>query len=317
MGTVTDARIAGWQKEAGIERRTRQGVGRAVAPSIRIDPGHRVGTSGIRDGDGYWHGSDALEGTIDNLIACAQRVTNDADLCPNGLEDHPGIIMKDTTALDLGDDGDGVLEGVPAVVQDTTISESTFTNFGDKTWTDLKARTQFSVGTTGGNTVVAPEASYNGDGSCNTADLNNWGHEDPQDPCGNLFRIVLTKGDVDLESGYGQGILIIDWDDATNTGGEIDFEDGMHFNGIVLGRGCVEVQRGATVQGSVFVDGTYFNDDLCDPDKALDLNAGSEILYSSCAVERAIENTGMTGFGTSGGGGFSLLTSRAFAQLPR
>ena len=31
--------------------------------------------SGIRDGDGYWHGSDALDGTVNNLVAVWERLT--------------------------------------------------------------------------------------------------------------------------------------------------------------------------------------------------------------------------------------------------
>jgi hypothetical protein len=64
------------------------------------------------------------------------------------------------------------------------------------------------------------------------------------------------------------------------------------------------------------VDGNYFNEDLCDPDKALDLNADGRVQYSTCAVERAITGAGLEGFGQTGAG-YKPLATRAFAQLPR
>ena len=115
---------------------------------------------------------------------------------------------------------------------------------------------------------------------------------------------------------YGQGILILDWDDATLQGSEIDLEDGMVCNGIILGKGCIEVQRESVLNGAAFVDGNYFNDDLCTPDMLLDINSEGTVQYSSCAVERAIKGAGLEGFGEAGAG-YSLLKTRAFAQLSR
>ena len=90
----------------------------------------------------------------------------------------------------------------------------------------------------------------------------------------------------------------------------------MVFNGIILGKGCIEIQRGSVLNGAAFVDGTYFNDDLCSPDKALDLNDDGNLQYSTCAIERAIKGADLEGY-SSEGVGYSLLATRAFAQLPR
>jgi hypothetical protein len=61
MGMMTEAVIAAWQKRAGIEPATGRraelldNMSRAAYELIRLSELER---SGIRDGDGYWHGSD-------------------------------------------------------------------------------------------------------------------------------------------------------------------------------------------------------------------------------------------------------------------
>ena len=233
-------------------------------------------------------------------------------VCTNGLEDVPGLIMKD---MDQLDQQDGIVDGVPPLVEDTTISESTFSDFGDKTWEDLKAWANFIVD----EYDLTPEPSYiNNDEDCDTSDRFNWGSPDADDPCFDYFPIILIQDQVHAEAGYGQGILILDWDVGSSLGSEIDLEDGMVFNGIILGKGCLEIQRGSQMNGAVFMDGNYFNDDLCDPDKVLDVKEEGGLQCSSCAIERAIRLSGLDDFGEGGeGSGYSLLASRAFAQLPR
>jgi hypothetical protein len=61
MGQMTDARIAAWQAKAGIEPATGNRakilseLSDACFEAIKIIELER---SGIRDGDGYWHGGD-------------------------------------------------------------------------------------------------------------------------------------------------------------------------------------------------------------------------------------------------------------------
>lgn len=67
MGTITDTNIATWQQKAGIEPAKAGAAERLCELSreaydlIRIIELER---SGIRDGDGSWHGSDPLGGTV-------------------------------------------------------------------------------------------------------------------------------------------------------------------------------------------------------------------------------------------------------------
>jgi hypothetical protein len=63
MGVVTDQRIADWQQHAGIVPASGEranvlvALSKAAYEAIQIIELER---SGIRDGDGYWHGSDVI-----------------------------------------------------------------------------------------------------------------------------------------------------------------------------------------------------------------------------------------------------------------
>ena len=232
-----------------------------------------------------------------------------AGVCTNGLEDGPGLIIKDAGDLDLQN---GIVDGVPPIIEDPTISDSTFSNFGDKTWEDLKAQADHTVD----QYTIHPAPSYLFNGDCDTTDPENWGSPDPNNACFNYFPIILIQDQVHAEDTYGQGILILDWDEATQLGSEIDLEDGMVYNGIILGKGCLEIQRGSSLNGAAFMDGTFFNAGLCTSDDPLDVKEDAVLQYSTCAIERAIRGAGLEDFAESSAG-FTLLETRAFAQLPR
>ena len=71
MGSVTDARIAGWQKAAGIEPATgkrAEALAELSRRAYRLIQVIELERSGIRDGAGSWYGSDVLGGTI---VGCA------------------------------------------------------------------------------------------------------------------------------------------------------------------------------------------------------------------------------------------------------
>ena len=67
MGQMTDATIAAWQETHGIKPATGaraeklRKLSRQAYELIRII---ELEMSGIRDGDGHWHGSDPLDGIV-------------------------------------------------------------------------------------------------------------------------------------------------------------------------------------------------------------------------------------------------------------
>ena len=101
MGAVTNAAIAKWQEEAGIEPARGdladmlKRIADLAAELISITA---LEASGIRDGDGYWHGSDALGGTVLELSDAWQQYDQDQRKLSEGR--RLGDIEKAERAFD-------------------------------------------------------------------------------------------------------------------------------------------------------------------------------------------------------------------------
>lgn len=107
MGTRTDVEIARWQEKAGIEPATGERaeilrkLSDAAFEAIKIIELER---SGIRDGDGCWHGSDVIGHVTSDLIGLCNALMRDDD--PRGFtisRDRPrrppgGRVFKSSTA---------------------------------------------------------------------------------------------------------------------------------------------------------------------------------------------------------------------------
>ena len=82
MGSLTDAKTEAWQKECGIEPATGErakllrALQRAAFEAIRII---ELEHSGIRDGDGCWHGSDVIGHMTSDLTDLCQRLMQNYD----------------------------------------------------------------------------------------------------------------------------------------------------------------------------------------------------------------------------------------------
>lgn len=183
------------------------------------------------------------------------------------------------------------IEGNPRIEVDPSIDDGTFFDFGDMDWnalTELATKTGF--------TLLQPPIgpTVNGDGSCNTGDPNNWG--DPLNPtstCGSYFPIIYAPGNLRLNVGVGQGILLIDGDLVVNG----TFE----FYGIAIVRGSMTTQGGGA--GSIHFRGGVMAANVLLDDNRIGGNA--QIQYSSCAVKRAETVAGIG----------SQLRSRGWLQL--
>ena len=199
-------------------------------------------------------------------------------VCTGTLENKPGIMTDDATQV--GTQGSAVLTGDPAVLEDTSIADSTFTQFGDLTWDDLTSMADIRI--TGGTlSTLAPDSTAAG--RCNTgqAFADNWG--DPENlgaACSNWFPIIHISGNAKIQSGgVGQGLLLVD--------GDLDLRGNFVFHGIVIVQGSVDTQgSGNRIYGGVMASNASFN--------AQALVGGSVVTNSTCAVSRAIRNSGMT-----------------------
>lgn len=198
-----------------------------------------------------------------------------------GLEanDTTGVLVDDSTGGNptvIGAAAD--IRGSPPSDQDPGIVDSTFTNFGNLTWSELVAVAQIegldvTSYTTINNTAPDPEPPA---GPCNMSALLNWGDTIPTNPCGTYFPLIYHGGNLDIQSaGYGQGILLVE--------GDLSIRGGYTFFGIIITQGRFSTGVGLNrVVGSVMAS------------NAADLNetvsGTSSISYSRCAITRAVLN---------------------------
>jgi hypothetical protein len=216
-------------------------------------------------------------------------------------EGRPGIVIQDRSELEVEDDA--VVLGHPPVVEDGTIDDLTFQQFGPLTWDDVKGLATQTIGEFGDDLTIRPGRPSrrnrygphkNADGSCDTSHPLNFGSNDPSDPCYDHFPIVLVRGELEIKGdGYIQGLFIMDFD-AAGAGGELELEgDGLVLAGIILGRGCIEIEDDSDVYGAIFLDGTFYNRSDCRPDEPLQLEDRGTVRWSSRVVRRVVVETGV------------------------
>ena len=118
---------------------------------------------------------------------------------------------------------------------------------------------------------------------CNIAIETNWGEPTPAaltDPCFNYFPIIYHYGNLRLQGGRGQGILLVEGD-LTATGG-------MVFYGPVFVTGTLSTS-GNSGQGAKFFGGVIAGNVALDD--LTKLAGGALVTYSSCAVKRALQGS--------------------------
>ena len=98
-------------------------------------------------------------------------------------------------------------------------------------------------------------------GTCAIDEAWNWGDPDePSRPCGAHLALRRATGDLDVEGGTGQGILIVDGDLVLRAGarfygfvivaGKLRVLDGASLEGMAIAHGGVELGPDATIHGS-------------------------------------------------------------------
>lgn len=105
-------------------------------------------------------------------------------------------------------------------------------------------------------------------GACDTTAVANWGAPaDPAHPCAYFFPLRHAVGDAVVESGAGQGILIV--------AGDLTLAAGVRFHGLLLVGGTLRLLDGARVDGAVRA-------------ARLEL-ARASIRYDPCSLRRAFD----------------------------
>ena len=197
--------------------------------------------------------------------------------CPALQPALPGIQMADTSMLDTqGACADGsCISGDPKVDEDTTINTQSLTTVGDIPFDSLK---QFATKIIPGGNPPNVFPSFNGDGTCRIGDLYNWG--DPLVPtgaCGSHYPIVWVENTVSFQGTYGQGVLIVN--------GDMKVTGGLTFYGPVIVRGTLATSgTGGHFNGGVIAANVQLEGQT-------DVLGNAEVLFSSCALFKAINNT--------------------------
>lgn len=238
---------------------TRQQVGMIVRlRPIEVNINSALKTQGATKigGSSFISGNDHLPGTWTD--------------CPALASSLPGIRLD--TGGSISTSGCGSLscvEGSPKVQVDSTINDSTLTNFGDVSFDELKDLSTIQVA--GGNYKIDPQSSGT---TCLTGVLTNWGSPlDPTGACGNYFPIIWVEGDISINGNSGQGVLVVN--------GSLSVQGGFEFYGPVI------VRHSLKTTGT----GGHFNGGVIAANVDLDQNTvlGDAVVnYSSCALLKAL-----------------------------
>src|SRR3989442_709746 len=144
-------------------------------------------------------------------------------------------------------------------------------------------------------TAAAPAVSG---GTRTPAGPTNWGSPNhPAGPCGQYFPIIHITGTGAAVSGQeGQGVLLVD--------GSLDVQGGFQFFGVVIIKGKLRTSGGggnpAHFWGTMMVQDSVALADTTNP-----IVGNANIMYSKCAIIKALDKTGV---GT-------MLRSRGWVQL--
>jgi Tfp pilus assembly protein PilX len=176
--------------------------------------------------------------------------------------------------------GAGTVAGEPDSTLDATLNTTDMKKDFDK----LKALATLTLGNGNPNEIV-PAYTVSVPPRCDTKVQTNWGEPLlPTDPCFNYFPIIYRNGNLKLQGGRGQGILLVEGD-LTATGG-------MVFYGPVMVTGTLSTS-GNSGQGAKFFGGVIAgNVALDDLSK---LAGGALVSFSSCAIHRALQNSATLG----------------------
>ena len=188
--------------------------------------------------------------------------------------------------------GNSDVIGIPEVMTDATVSDSTFTRFGDVTYAQLASRANMTFPGQNFSNSIAPVVA---NGVCNTSALTNWGDGmNPSAPCGNYFPIIRITGDATINGEQGQGVLLVD--------GNLSVQGSFQWFGVVIVQGTLSTSGGGSTDAH-FWGATMVKGGLNFGSNAM--SGRANINYSSCALIAALNNTGVV----------APMRSRGWVQL--
>lgn len=195
--------------------------------------------------------------------------------CPPADGDRPGVIVAEPALLDVGGcTSTSCIDGAPSLSLDSLAGGAdSYERMGDMERDSIAdAALQLSV-----NSVIsAPAPRIDGAGECDVARLDNLG--DPlrilgaTSPCADHFPVLHAPGNMRIEGGEGQGMLLVD--------GNLTLASGAHFRGVVAVKGVLEITESSELHGAALASRVV-------------VHGESVLRYSSCAVTRALRAAAM------------------------
>ncbi len=191
--------------------------------------------------------------------------------------------------------GHPTIVGYPPVLKDPTLSDSSFSVFGDMTYSQLASQADITLPAQNLSNSIAPVVSG---GTCNRTVLTNWGSpSDPTGPCGQYFPIIrITGSGAAINGQQGQGVLLVD--------GNLNVPGGFQFFGVIIIKGSLRTAGGggnpAHLWGTVIVQDTVSLSDTTN-----NITGNANILYSKCAITKALNKTAVA----------AMMRSRGWVQL--
>jgi hypothetical protein len=166
--------------------------------------------------------------------------------------------------------------GLDTVAGLTLVEDSAFFQYGDLGWDELVAMATkvYPAGDVGPLHGLGPVGTTT---TCSTSSPDNWGdphHGAATAGCSTYFPIIHVNGDLRLDGGYGQGILLVS--------GDLEVTGGAEFYGPVIVKGSLRT----TGAGARFIGGVMAANVELDPDA----DPGNAVIaYSSCALATALQ----------------------------
>ncbi len=192
-----------------------------------------------------------------------------------------GLRIQDDATVSVS--GHPTITGSPAVLKDSTVADSTFNTFGDVTYSDLIGRATINLA--GGQNFATGIAPTTVNGQCETTNVRNWGSPTtPTGPCGNYFPIIHIAGDATINGMEGQGMLLVD--------GSLAVQGGFQFFGIVIVKGSLRTAGGGGTPAH-FWGMVMAQDTVALSDTTNNISGNANLLYSKCAVLKALDKTGV------------------------
>jgi hypothetical protein len=229
-------------------------------------------------------GSVQLQGNA--VVDGRDQVPSGWSGCNTQMDTLAGV-RTDGGSISTG--GNGRVYGDPPVLNDPTVSESTFTQYGDVNYAELAAYATITL--PGGTYQTQPVAVGS---TCDRTVLTNWGDGmNPTAPCGSYYPIIHVTGNLTTNGVEGQGILLVD--------GNMSVQGSYEFYGMVIVLGDLTTSGGGSTEAHFWGGVMAKNADL----SVQNLSGKATLNYSSCAIEQVLQATAMP----------SALRSRGWTQL--